>query len=103
MEQVYVTPQTVQLAKDILQSGIDGKFPPFKECFEWDVTVVAKHELYEQYRDFTGCQIPKVFVYIVMDQLFGVPAHKDAKGNLGYKLKFKLHEEEKSKKQKATC
>lgn len=85
---IHLTPQTVAIAKDILYSGFEGKHPAFKNCFEYSDTVTAKHILYEQYVKKTQTVIPKVFIYIVMDQAFGCPILKDEKGNLGYKLKI---------------
>lgn len=94
MTNIILSPETVAVAKEILESGFDGRVLPFKDCFEKSETVLAKHLLFEQYRDAARCPIPKVFVYIVMDEIFGpctgyddvsTPGRRDA----GYYLKLK--------------
>lgn len=64
-------------------NGLD--FPPLSEVFEKTKSATAKHLLYEQYlskikkkRD----QLPKVFFYIIMDEIYLQKKAED--GNLGY-------------------
>lgn len=83
---ILITPATVKMAKDILLSG--KNFKPFNELFETSEQVTAKHKLFEQFVTVTGCQIPKIFIYIVMDDIFGNCTEKDEDGNLGYRLKL---------------
>lgn len=65
------------------------KFRSFKDCFEVSESVTALHVLTEQYMDYIDKgRIIKVFVYILMDEVFGPCDGKDDKGNLGYHLKF---------------
>lgn len=78
--------ETVAMAKECLLSG--KSFKPFDQLFVPTEIVTAKHELYEQFIADTNCQIPKIFIYIVMDDLFGQCIDKDKDGNLGYKLSF---------------
>ena len=90
---IPITPETVALVKDILMSGIKGKYPAFDKCFVEAETVRAKHLLYQDYVERTGCQIPKVFIYIVMDDILGMPHGKaeekeNAPGCLGYRLRL---------------
>lgn len=81
--------ETVKVAKDILYGGFNGKVLPFKDCFEVSDTVTAKHILDGHYRGKLGHQIPKIFIYIAMDETFGPCTGKDEKGFAGYHLKVK--------------
>ena len=83
---IPICKETVAVAKEILLSG--KYFKPFDQLFIFSETVTAKHELYGQFVANTGCKIPKIFIYIVMDDLFGVAQEKDINNNLGYKLMF---------------
>ena len=85
---IPICEETVAMAKEILLSG--KSFKPFDQLFTPSETVTAKHELYEQFVAKTNCQIPKIFIYIIMDDLFGIATDKDEKGNFGYKLLISL-------------
>lgn len=63
------------------------EFRPLKECFETSETVTAQHILFKEYFAEVP-QVPKIFFYIVMERVYGFPAHKDQGGNLGFKLRF---------------
>lgn len=65
--------------------GLD--FPPLSDCFESFEAGTAKHILFKEYLDKIKKPLPKIFFYIVMDELY--PVVKAADGNLGYKLKIK--------------
>lgn len=84
---ITICPETIAIAKDVLMSG--EKFPSLDNCFEKSATVTAKHILFEQHRDRFKHSIPKVFVYIVMDQVFGLCTGYAADGSAGYHLKLK--------------
>jgi hypothetical protein len=84
---IPICKETVAMAKECLLSG--KSFKPFDQLFIPSESVTAKHELYNEFVNKTGCLIPKIFIYIVMDDLFGVAQEKDEKGNFGYKLSFK--------------
>lgn len=91
---IPLTPETVKIASDILIGGQMKDFngnqvPPFKECFEESETVTAKHILWNGFVEKTGCQIPKIFGYLVMDELFGQCTGKDSDGYAGYHKKLK--------------
>lgn len=83
---ISVCKETVTIAKECLLSG--KSFKPFDQLFKPSEKVTAKHELYEQFVTHTNCLIPKIFIYIVMDELFGQCNGKDEDGNLGYYLHF---------------
>ncbi len=73
--EIVVTPETVAIASEILIDGqmtdFNGnKVPPFEHCFELSETVTAKHILWESFVDKTGCRIPKLFGYLVMDKVW---------------------------------
>ena len=91
---VPLNQQTIDLAFDILANGKmhdrNGLLVlPLEQCFEKSDTVVAKHILWGEFKERTGCHIPKIFGYIVMDKVFGQCDGKDYKGDLGYYLKVK--------------
>lgn len=83
---IPICKETVAMAKECLLSG--KLFEPFDQLFIPSENVTAKHELFDQFVKHTGCLIPKIFVYIVMDEIFGSPCFKDQNGNFGYKLKI---------------
>lgn len=65
------------------ENGLD--FQPLSELFEKTVDSTAKHLLYDQYLTKikkTKDQLPKVFFYIIMDEIY--QQKKAADGNLGY-------------------
>ena len=93
MTTITLSEETVKMAYDILVEGQmttkeEKKCKPFNDCFESSETVTAKHILWEDFVSATGCQIPKVFGYIVMDKLWGLCTGKDEKGFAGYHRKF---------------
>jgi hypothetical protein len=85
---IPLTPETIQIAKEILFSG--KHFKPFDEFFKASFKITAKHILFEKFVEATNCQIPKLFIYIVMDDLYGPCTKKDEHGDLGYNLTFDL-------------
>lgn len=63
-------------------------FRPIHECFDQDESVTANHILFQAFqKEVPG--LPKIFFYIVMEEIYGPPNGKDEKGNLGYHLSFK--------------
>lgn len=84
-----LNPESIAAYKKALtqpkENGLD--IPPLDECFEAFEEGTAKHILYEQYIAKVNKPIPKIFFYIVMDELY--PITKCPDGNLGYKLKIK--------------
>jgi hypothetical protein len=99
-EPIRLTPEVIDLYKDFLVNP--GKhnlsYRPITECFEKSSTVTAKHILAKQYMDYLNRPLPKVVLYIIMDQVFGqcdgldpvtkFGDHPNAPGCLGYHLRF---------------
>lgn len=94
MAEIQLNEHTVALAKEILMSGFKGKFPPFDQCFKKSETITANHVLHEQYQKRTGHQIPKAFIYIVLEDIFGPMSGKDPDGNLGRHLTLNMPEDD---------
>lgn len=59
---------------------------PLTEFFEKSDKVTAKHILAKAYMDHVARDLPKVILYIVMDEIFGICDGKDEDGLLGYHL-----------------
>ena len=85
-----LTPETVKAYETLLTKPKENglKFRPINECFEKSETVTAKHILAKQYINEVNKPLPKFFVYIIMDKLFGQCDGKDKNGYGGYHLKF---------------
>jgi hypothetical protein len=62
-------------------------FTKLQDFFVQCDTVTAKHILAKQYLDHIGVPLPKVVLYIIMDNVFGQCNGKDENGNFGYYLK----------------
>ncbi len=63
-------------------------FRPIHLCFDESEEVTANHILFRAFHDEVP-QLPKIFFYIIMEEIYGPPNGKDAAGNLGYHLTFK--------------
>jgi hypothetical protein len=59
---------------------------PVTEFFEKSEKVTAKHILAKAYMDHVARDLPKVILYIIMDEIFGICDGKDEDGLLGYHL-----------------
>lgn len=64
-------------------------FTPVNQFFEKSDIVTPKHILAKAYIDHVEKPLPKVILYIIMDNLFGVCDGKATTGELGYHLKVK--------------
>ncbi|KKN15085.1 hypothetical protein LCGC14_0989600 [marine sediment metagenome] len=86
-----LNPETIGAYKELLLNPSKHKldFKPITECFEKSDDVTAKHILAKEFIDYLNKPLPKVILYIVMNQVFGQCDGKDSSGNLGYHLKFK--------------
>lgn len=62
-------------------------FKPLSECLVKSETVTAKHILFQNYIDLIKKPLPKIFFYIILEEIFGQPTGKDDRGDLGYHLK----------------
>lgn len=83
-----LTPALVASFKEAIldPSAHDLPFKPLKEYFQKSETVTAKHILAQEYMKIVN--IPKIVLYIIMDEEFGQCDGKDEKGALGYHLVF---------------
>lgn len=91
MNTITITPAVIEMFQKSLTDpkGNNLPFDSMAECFEKSETVTAKHTLAEQYQKRINRQIPKLILYIVMDNVFGQCDGKDSSGCLGYHLKVK--------------
>jgi len=90
MDDIQLTPETINAYKlcitDPKYQGLP--FDAITNCFIKSGNVTAKHELAEAYINHINRPLPKVILYIIMDEIYGQCDGKDEKGNLGYHLKF---------------
>ena len=92
MSKIMLTPETVSAYKTLMtkpkENGLD--IPSLDEYFEEAEEGTAKHILFKDYLDRIQKPLPKVFFYIIMDELYANKIVKCADGNLGYKLKPRI-------------
>lgn len=83
-----LTPALVANFKKVIMdpAANDLPFKPMKEYFQKSETVTAKHILAQEYMKIVN--IPKLILYIIMDEEFGQCDGKDESGALGYHLSF---------------
>ena len=91
MDTITLCPESVSAYKELMTNpkanGLD--MPSLAECFEEAESGTAKHILFKEYLERIGNKpLPKVFFYIVMDELHSNKIVKCADGNIGYKLKL---------------
>lgn len=89
-----ITPEVVEAYKIAITKPKENGLPfePIQDLFEKSETVTAKHILAKQYAEYIAKPIPiipKLILYIIMNELFGPYTATDENGNLGYYLKFK--------------
>jgi hypothetical protein len=78
---LQLSPQLIEMAKKEIE--ITQYYEPSEIC-------TANHILFKEFIEKTKWKgVPKIIYYIVMNETYGQPEHKDENGNLGYKLKFK--------------
>lgn len=90
-KEITVSPSSVTAYRELMTNpkeyGLD--FKPLAELLEKTETALDKHLVYEQYLESikrTESQIPKIFFYIIMDELY--VQKKASSGNVGYCIKF---------------
>lgn len=90
MASIELNTESVAAYKEALTNPSKHGLPirATQDCFIKSETVTAKHILAKQYMDECNGNLPKIFCYIVMDQVFGQCNGKDKDGLLGYHLKF---------------
>ena len=90
MSEIMLTPEAVSAYKTLMtkpkENGLD--IPSLDKCFIDAEEGTAKHILFKEYLDRIQKPLPKVFFYIIMDELYANKIVKCADGNLGYKLKL---------------
>lgn len=66
------------------ENGMD--FDPIEQLFTKSETVTAFHILYNQYIDRIKKPLPKVFFYIIFEEIYGPVTGKDSDGHAGYHM-----------------
>jgi len=88
--EIILCPEAVAAYKELMTNpkgnGLD--IPSLEECIVVSDTIIAKHILYQQYIDLIQKPLPKVFFYIIIDELHFDKMGKGSDGNFGYKLKI---------------
>ena len=90
MDSIPLNEQTVALFRKFVEhpeecEGCDYK--PIRECFEKSDVCTPKHILFNQYIAYLRRPLPKVFFYIIMDEIYSDLAGKAASGEFGFYLK----------------
>lgn len=109
MQAIPLTSETVALFRKFVEhpeecEGCDYK--PIRECFEKSDTCTPQHILFNEYIAYLKRPLPKVFFYIIMDEIYPELKGKaegkyDADGNhigggeIGFYLKCVVKPEEK--------
>lgn len=90
MQTIVITAQTVKQHRDMMLTPkeVGLKFPSLIECFEDSKKITPKAVLYEQYTEKVGRLIPKIYFYMIMDQVYYSRGGKTPDGLLGYKLQL---------------
>lgn len=92
MSEIILCPESVAAYKELMTNpkgnGLD--IPSINECIVEGDTIIAKHLLYQQYIELIKKPLPKVFFYIIVDELHYDKIGKGVDGNLGYKLKINI-------------
>ena len=90
MSTLSLTPEVVASYKEIIMNPEKYEMPfiALDKCFEKSDTCTPKHILAKQYLDYMGRDLPKVILYIIMDEVFGHCNGKAEDGSFGYFLQF---------------
>lgn len=93
METIQLTPEVINAYKTLITNPKEHglEFKPLTECFEKSDLVTPKHILAKEYLDYIQKPLPKVILYIIMDEVFGICDGKAESGDLGYHLIFKVN------------
>lgn len=85
-----ITPEVIAAYKELVLNPQKNGLPidSLTDCFEKSDTVTAKHLLAESYINHINKPLPKIILYIIMDDVFGQCDGKDENKDLGYHLKF---------------
>ena len=108
-QSIPLTPQTVALFRKFVEHPEECEgcnFKPIRECFEKSDICTPQHILFNEYIAYLKRPLPKVFFYIIMDEIYhelkGKAESKyDADGNhigggeIGFYLKCVVKPEKK--------
>ena len=91
MSEIQLTPETISAYKALITSPKDNgfEFTSITEYFEKSETVTAKHILAESYVNHINKPLPKVVLYIIMNEIYGQCIGRDENKIMGYYLKPK--------------
>lgn len=73
MESIPLTPKTVAMFRKFVEHPEEFKgcnYKPIQECFEKSDLCTPKHILFNQYIAYLRRPLPKVFFYIIMDDIY---------------------------------
>ena len=98
---IPLTPQSVALFRSFVEHPEEHKgcnYKPIHECFEKSDTCTPQHILFHQYLAYLRRPLPKVFFYIIMEEIYpelkgNAEVKRDRDGNIigggeiGYHLK----------------
>lgn len=88
---MILTPETVSAYKELItdpqKHGLE--LIAITDFFVKSDKVTAKHILAKAYIDHIQKPLPKLILYIIMDEIYGCCRLKDENGNLGYNLTSK--------------
>ncbi|QIK58778.1 hypothetical protein G7050_02545 [Dysgonomonas sp. HDW5A] len=85
-----LTPETVSAYKELITNPQNHglELTSITDFFIKSDKVTAKHILARAYIDHIQKPLPKVILYIIMDEIYGQCSEKADDGNLGYRLTF---------------
>lgn len=96
---IPLCPETINAYKELITNpqkhGLD--ITPITDFFIESTVVIPKHLLAKAYIEHINKPLPKVILYIIMDEIYGCCREKDDNGDLGYKLIVNNKQDGKSK------
>jgi len=91
MKTITLSKEAVNAYKELMTNpqkhGLE--IPSLEDCFEETDIATPKHILFADYIKRIDKPLPKVFFYIIMDELYVNKIAKAPNGDFGYKLKLK--------------
>lgn len=87
---MHLTPEAVSAYKELITEPNKHslELTAITDFFIESDKVTAKHILAKAYTDHIQKPLPKVILYIIMDEIYGQCFEKGDDGNLGYRLTF---------------
>jgi hypothetical protein len=88
---IQLTPQVVDAYRELITNPAKNglELDAITDCFHVDSRVTAKHVLAETYIKHINKPMPKLILYIIMDELYGKYIGKGEDGHAGYRLMFR--------------